>query len=863
MRRPDFQRERIQLVDRELRMLGIKNEAVLEAMRSVPREQFVVDEMQEFAYRNAPLPIAAGQTISQPLIVAEMTEALELAPQDKVLEIGTGSGYAAAVLAHCAQQVFSVERHQELADTAAERLERLGYHNVKIRCADGTRGWPEEAPFDAIVVAAGGPGVPRPLMDQLRIGGRLVIPVGENRDSQQLIRVVRRGEDKFDFEELAAVRFVPLIGEAGWQAEEEVRRPVARASAVKARPSLPELIRSAAEPIPSLEGANLEPLLQRIGDARLVLIGEASHGTSEFYRMRAEITKALIERKNFDFVAVEADWPDAYRIHDFVTHQRRSEPYDWEAFSRFPTWMWRNQEVLDFIHWLRKFNLAKRPVGRYAGFYGLDLYSMFTSIRRVLDYLDRVDPHSAEVARVRYGCLTPWEADPANYGRAALTGRYRSCEPDVVRMLKDLMQKRGDTAVRDGEDLFDAQLNARLVTDAEQYYRAMYYGSTESWNHRDRHMFATLHLLLDRFGAGSKAIVWEHNSHLGNAAATQFGKEGQTNVGQLCREVFGNKVYAIGQGTDHGTVAAASHWDGEMEVKFVRPAHPDSYERLMHLAEMEAFFLPLTNSSNPQLVAALAAQRLERAIGVIYHPETERFSHYFDASLPHQFDEWISVERDLGGQSALDPAGGPARARASLCGDRRIRGKDDVSPRHRSAPDRQRSPGPGVDGEVLAGDGHHRRHDAASLSLDRCFCRLQFPGTLSAVRRPPLSERCRSAGPRGAPCSGPAPGRRFSSRLDQWAARRRRRAPSDVRRPADRQALERTARGRAFKRAVGMGSGRAILPLSDEVGPCPGADFARPRTTAIGCGPSNSWRRRMGPLPTKALPAIASGWFGK
>ncbi len=634
-----LQRER--LVENELRILGIRDEAVLHALRIVPREAFVSEEMREFAYRNAPLPIGSGQTISQPLIVAHMAEALELAPHDRVLEIGTGSGYAAAVLSRIAREVFTMERHRELADTAGERLKRLGYGNVQVRWGDGTRGWPEEAPFDAIVVAAGSPGIPHALLEQLRIGGRLVIPVGEDQDSQQLIRTIRRGEDDFEYEDLGAVRFVPLIGEAGWPAEEDSERPSVPKPTAKAGPNLPALMREAAEPFSSIENADLQPLLDRIGEARLVLIGEASHGTSEFYRIRAEITKALVERKNFDFVAVEADWPDAYRIHDFVTHKERAEPHDWEAFSRFPTWMWRNQEVLDFIHWLRDFNLQRRPPRRRVGFYGLDLYSLFTSVDCVLNYLDRVDPQAAAVARVRYGCLTPWEGDPATYGRATLAGRYRSCEREVVRMLQELSQRRVEAAVQDGEDLFDAQLNARLVADAEQYYRIMYYGSDESWNHRDTHMFETLRLSLGRYGGGAKAVVWAHNSHLGNAAATQFGKHGQLNVGQLCRQAFGKDVYAIGQGTDHGTVAAASAWEGAMEVKHVRPALPDSYERLMHLTELDAFFLPLAKSRNQQLTSALAQRRLERAIGVIYHPETERLSHYFDASLPNQFDEWI------------------------------------------------------------------------------------------------------------------------------------------------------------------------------------------------------------------------------
>lgn len=637
----NFELQREQLVNRELRMLGIRDEAVLRAMRSVPREDFVAEEMREFAYRNAPLEIGLGQTISQPLIVAHMAEALEIGPDDRVLEIGAGSGYAAAVLSRIAKEVFTIERHRELSDIAAERLSRLGYHNVHVLCGDGTRGWPEEAPFDAIVVAAGSPSVPPALLEQLRVGGRLVIPVGAQLESQQLIRVIRREQDDYEYEELGAVRFVPLIGEAAWPAKEESSRAEPPPRAVRPRPSLPDLIRKVAEPIPSIETANLQPVLDRIGDARLVLIGEASHGTSEFYRLRGEITKALIEDKDFDFVAVEADWPDAYRIHDFVTHKQRDEPHEWEAFARFPTWMWRNEEVLDFIHWMRDFNLTRTSPARRVGFYGLDLYSLFTSIHRVLKYLEGIDPQAAAAARARYGCLTPWESDPAIYGQAALSGQYRSCEEEAVKMLQELSARRAEAAMRDGEDLFDAQLNARLVAGAEQYYRVMYYGANESWNHRDTHMFDTLQLLLQRYGNHSKAVVWEHNSHLGNAAATQFGKQGQINIGQLCRETYGNQVYAIGQGTDHGTVAAASEWEGPMQFKKIRPAHPDSYERLMHLAEIEAFFLPLTKSSHPQLTSALAARRLERAIGVIYRPESERLSHYFDASLPGQFDEWI------------------------------------------------------------------------------------------------------------------------------------------------------------------------------------------------------------------------------
>ncbi len=643
MQQVDWKQARERLVENELRMLGIRDEAVLHAMRIVPREEFLSEELREFAYRNVPLPIGSGQTISQPLIVAYMAEALELTPHDRVLEIGAGSGYAAAVLSLVAREVFTIERHAPLADECRARLQRLGYANVEVRCADGTQGWPEEAPFDAIVVAAGGPQVPQTLLDQLEIGGRLVMPVGKERDSQHLIRVVRRGKEQFEYEELTAVRFVPLIGAEGWEEERAPAPSPALAETARPRPGIPELIRRVAEPIASVDSPDLDSLLRRIGNARVVLIGEATHGTSEFYRLRAAISRGLIERAGFQFVAVEADWPDAYRIHDFVTHRERGEPHDWEAFARFPTWMWRNQEVLDFIHWMRDFNL-QRALPQRVGFFGLDLYSLFTSVDRVLDYLDQVDPATAAIARMRYGCLTPWESDPSSYGRATVSGRYRSCETDVAKMLSEMLGRRVEQGIRDGEELFNAQVNARLVANAEQYYRIMYYGSDESWNHRDTHMFETLQSLLARYGSESRGIVWAHNSHLGNAAATQFGKHGQLNLGQLCREAWGDALYAIGQGTDHGTVAAALCWEGPMQIQRVRPALPGSYEHLMHLTEQSAFFLPLTHSPKPSLTSALAARRLQRAIGVVYRPDTERMSHYFDASLSEQFDEWIWID---------------------------------------------------------------------------------------------------------------------------------------------------------------------------------------------------------------------------
>jgi protein-L-isoaspartate(D-aspartate) O-methyltransferase len=644
--------DRRRLLDNELRAHGVRDVDVVAAMKAVPREEFVPADLREFAWRNTPLPLEGGQTISQPSVVAVMAQALQLSPGDRVLEIGTGSGYAAAVLSRLAAEVFTVERHWDLAQSAQQRLKRLGYLNVHIRHADGTRGWPEQAPFDAIVVAAGGPGVPAPLLEQLAIGGNLVIPVGPDRDSQKLLRVTRRGKDRFEEHWLGEVSFVPLIGDAGWS--EDVPLEAAPSVPVDTRETgAIDAVRREAQPFGDADDVDLTRLLERIGDARLVLIGEATHGTSEFYRVRAAITRALIAAGRCDFVAVEADWPDAWRVNRYVTGRPGEGASMRDAFERFPRWMWRNHETQDFVHWLRDDNAARR-VDRPVGFYGLDLYGMSASIEAVLQYLDRVDPEAAGVARRRYGCLTPWEADPAQYGLAARSAGFATCEAHVVAMLTDMLGRRVEASAADeSEDLFDASLNARLVADAERYYRLMYAGGSMSWNWRDTHMFDTLSALLDRHGPDSRAVVWAHNSHLGDAAATQFAREGQLNVGQLCRESFGDAVYAIGQGTDSGTVAAASDWDGPLEIKSVRPAHVDSYERLMHRAEMGAFFLPLGRRRATRVTEFLTPVRLERAIGVLYRPESERWSHYFEASLPRQFDEWIWFDRT----TAIRPLG--------------------------------------------------------------------------------------------------------------------------------------------------------------------------------------------------------------
>jgi erythromycin esterase-like protein len=409
-----------------------------------------------------------------------------------------------------------------------------------------------------------------------------------------------------------------------------------------------EILRRAAiwyEPAPDGFGS----LLERVGDAALVLIGEASHGTHEFYAARAELTKALILRNGFNLVAVEADWPDAYRANRWVRHA--SVDGDAEAalgdFTRFPRWMWRNRDVVAFLDWLRGHNQSLNDRSR-VGFYGLDLYSLHTSIDMVLAYLDKVDPAAAARARYRYACFEDFAEDSQAYGYAATVGLSRSCEDDVVTQLVELRRRAAEYASRDGrvaaDEYFFAEQNARLVRNAEEYYRAMFGGRVESWNLRDTHMMETLRALLthvSHLSGRSRAIVWAHNSHLGDARATQMGDGGELNLGQLVREAYGDKAYAIGFTTHAGTVTAASNWDDPGERKRVRQSLPGSYERLFHEVGMERFALTLDDAETR---AALAAPRLERAIGVIYRPETERLSHYVRARLPEQFDAVLHVD---------------------------------------------------------------------------------------------------------------------------------------------------------------------------------------------------------------------------
>ena len=485
------------MVDRQVAGRGVTLAAVLDAMRTVPREAFLPETLQEFAYEDSPLPIAEGQTISQPYIVALMTEALELKGGEEVLEIGTGSGYAAAVLSRIARNVYTVERIGQLAEKAAAVLAKLGYANVHVLHADGTRGWPDHAPYDAIVVAAGGPEVPESLKAQLKIGGRLVIPVGIDRRVQELLRVTRVSQHEYKTEDIADVRFVPLVGEEGWAPEE------GRSVAPKSRPA-----------VATSDGAarhDDRTILRNVRGDRLRRPRAAAASDRRCARCSPRRSDAWHLGVLSD---ARAHFARAHRAQGVLVHRHRGRLAGCRTRRSLRSTCRVRALRMDGVRAVSHVDVAQPGGARLrrlaagaqcnrgsarkrVAFHGLDLYSLYNSIRSVLNYLDDVDPRTARVARERYGCLTPWQSDPATYGHAALTGAYETCEREVVTMLLDLMEKRRAYAEHDGERFLDAVQNARLVANAERYYRIMYYGSRASWNLRDGHMFETLKTLLD------------------------------------------------------------------------------------------------------------------------------------------------------------------------------------------------------------------------------------------------------------------------------------------------------------------------------------------------------------------------------
>lgn len=435
--------------------------------------------------------------------------------------------------------------------------------------------------------------------------------------------------------------------------------PTARKATNPVEPSTAAIVEGLRQHLQPLRGhpSDHERLLTAVGSARFVLLGEASHGTREFYRERAEITKRLIVERRIDAVALEADWPDTWRVHRYVIgrSQDRDAEQALSGFERFPAWMWRNTEMLAFVEWLRNHNLS---TGMRVGLYGLDLYSLFRSMRQVLDYLDRVDPAAAQRARSRYACFDHVRENSQAYGYSVGLGLSRSCEDEVLAQLIDLQQRTDAGRSEEPDELFHARQNARLVRNAEAYYRSLFRGRVSSWNLRDWHMMETVEALEGHLGQGgqpARLALWAHNSHLGDASATDMGDRGEWNLGQLLRQRYGQAVFIVGMSSYTGTVTAATDWDEPAQRRRVRPGLSQSWEDLLHQTESERFVLLLRG--NATLAQLSQAPRLQRAIGVIYRPESERQSHYFQTCLPRQFDALLHIDHS----HALEPLDkGPA-----------------------------------------------------------------------------------------------------------------------------------------------------------------------------------------------------------
>lgn len=419
----------------------------------------------------------------------------------------------------------------------------------------------------------------------------------------------------------------------------------------------------------TLEGGpgDFDAIIEAARDKQVVLIGEASHGTEDFYRCRAQITRRLIEELGYAAVAVEADWPDAYAVNRYVWgREEQAASQALGVFQRFPRWMWANVEVRDFIAWLAEFNASNEQRGkeeRPVGFYGLDLYSMGSSAHSVVKYLDKADPAAAKRARERYACLHEFFGEPHFYGQSVAFGLSPSCEQAITEQVMELQSQSQrrllGLGLVSGEEQFAAEQNARLVRNAESYYRAAFSGQESTWNLRDGHMFETLQALRahvsHQMGRDAPVVVWAHNSHIGNAAATEMGRRGELNIGQLAREHYGDKALLVGFSTAEGEVTAASDWDAPAEVKRVRTPLAESYERLFQQVEADRFMLDLRNDN--AMTQMLSEPRLHRAIGVIYRPESERQSHYFLSSLPRQYDFVLHFDWTEALRSLSDPSG--------------------------------------------------------------------------------------------------------------------------------------------------------------------------------------------------------------
>lgn len=611
-------------IKERLENVGISNKLLIRAFEDIPEAFFLSETLHPYFYEDVRIEKSLETTEPRVVVIAKMLEQLQIKKEENILITGVDSIYILVVLSKIYKNVYAVEASETYAKWALDVLESTGVTNVHISTGDQGIGWKEKGPFNTILIVKELIEIPEIIKGQLKIGAKLLAPVGPDWAHVMLEIVERTSENSYvtkvirDSYYIPNPKILPEVGVEDYQESEIV-----------------DEIGINSLPFKTIQDFPLDGLLERIGNSRVVLLGEASHGTSEFYLTRQEITKALIEKKGFNLVCVEADWSDAEQINNYVRHQYTSQ--DWMPFVRFPQWMWKNEEVFNFVEWLKTYNNKNNNT---VGFYGLDLYGLENSIDLVINYLQDVNPELAELAKIRYACITPYMRDPSVYGKLVRSNALISCEQKVLRMLFDLLKNKHK--LNHSKAYFYAYQNATVVVNAERYYKAMYYGSSESWNLRDFHMFYTLKSLLSYFGKASKVVVWAHNTHIGNALATEMYARGEINIGHLCKEHFGSKSYHIGFGTHTGSVAASNNWGGPMEVINLNDSLENSYEHLCYKTNVPNFTLPLRKGhTDDYLRELLSTPRLQRAIGVVYKPETELISHYYRTVLSSQFDEYI------------------------------------------------------------------------------------------------------------------------------------------------------------------------------------------------------------------------------
>ncbi|QXP58328.1 erythromycin esterase family protein [Olleya sp. HaHaR_3_96] len=611
-------------ITEQLEDKGISNKLLLEAFQDIPEAFFLSETLHPYFYEDVRIEKSLEKTEPRVIVVARMLEQLKIKKEDKILITGVDSIYILVVLSKIYKNVYNIETNETYANWATEVLKAVDINNVHIKTDNPEIGWKEEGPFNAILIASAFKEIPNTIKKQLAIGAKLIAPVGPDW-AHVLLEVTKRvSENDYASKALRDNYYIP---------NPKILPKISKETYTETE--IIDEIGINSIPFKTIKKFPMDGLLERIGNAKVVLLGEASHGTSEFYLTRQEITKALIEKKGFNFVCAEADWSDAEQINNYVKNEYTAQ--NWLPFARFPEWMWKNKEVLDFVEWLKKYN-AKR--NNTIGFYGLDLYGLENSIDLVINYLQKIDPELAKIAKNRYACITPYMSNPTVYGKLVTTNTLESCEKDVIDMLFDLLKNKNK--LNHTKEYFYAYQNATVVVDTERYYKAMYYGSAESWNLRDFHMFYTLKSLLSFFGKDSKTVVWAHNSHIGNALATEMYARGEINIGHLCKEHFGSKSYHIGFGTNTGTVAASKNWGEKMNKMPIKDAVDNSYENLCNKTNVSNFTLPLREEhTEKKLRDFLSVPRLQRAIGVVYKPETELRSHYYKSILPYQFDEYI------------------------------------------------------------------------------------------------------------------------------------------------------------------------------------------------------------------------------